>query len=122
MESPHKGKVGLQRLWNALGYSWQGLRAAFQLEDAFRQELLLCLLLVPTALMLPVPGMAKGLMIGSLLLVLIVELLNSAVEAVVDLVTLDNHSFAKRAKDIGSAAVLVALINVAVVWSLVLLG
>ena len=121
-ESPFKGKTGLQRVWNALHYSLAGLRAAFTCEDAFRQEALLAALLVPLAFWLPVSGVGRALMIGSVLLVLIVELLNSAIEATVDRVSLDRHHLSKRAKDIGSAAVLLALINVLVVWACVLLG
>jgi diacylglycerol kinase (ATP) len=121
-ESPFKGKTGLTRLWNALHYSVDGLRAAYRHEDAFRQEVWLTLILVPTALLLPVSAVAKALMIGSVLLVLVVELLNSAVEATVDRISLENHRLAKRAKDIGSAAVLIALLNVAAVWLLILLG
>lgn len=122
MESPYKGKTGLVRLWNAFGYSLAGFRAAYKHEDAFRQEVWLALILVPLALWLPVTMIAKALMIGSVLLVIIVELLNSAVEATVDRISLENHDLAKRAKDIGSSAVLVSLINVVVVWALVLLG
>jgi len=119
-ESPFKGKTGIQRLWNALGYSLQGMAAAFRHEDAFRQECLLAVLLIPAALLIPVGGTQKALMIASVLLVLIVELLNSAVEAAVDRISLENHQLAKRAKDIGSAAVFLSLINVAVVWGLTL--
>ncbi|UCH50320.1 MAG: diacylglycerol kinase [Betaproteobacteria bacterium] len=122
MESPHKGKTGLRRIWNALFYSIDGIAAAFRHEDAFRQEALLALVLIPTALFLPVSGVGKALMIGSLLLVLVVELLNSAVEAAVDRISLENHRLAKRAKDIGSAAVLFSLLNVVIVWGLVLFG
>jgi diacylglycerol kinase (ATP) len=122
MESPHKGKTGLTRIWNAFLYSLDGLRAAFRHEDAFRQEVLLAVILIPTALLAPASGTGKALMIGAVLLVLIVELLNSAVEAAVDRISLENHLLAKRAKDIGSAAVLFSLINVPVVWLLVLLG
>lgn len=121
-ESPYKGKTGLTRLINALRYSLDGLAAAYRHEDAFRQETLLALILVPLALFLPASGIGKALMIGSVILVLVVELLNSAVEAVVDRVSLDRHHLAKRAKDIGSAAVLIALTNVAVTWGLVLFG
>ena len=115
-ESPFKGNTGLRRIVNAFGYSWAGLRAAYRCEDAFRQEVWLAALLIPLALLLPVPWLGRGLMIGSVLLVLVVELLNSAIEAVVDRVSLENHRLAKRAKDIGSAAVLVALLNTFVVW------
>lgn len=122
LQSPHKGKTGLVRLWNAFGYSIAGFRAAYKHEDAFRQEVCLAILLVPLALWLPVTMIAKALMIGSVLLVIIVELVNSAIEATVDRISLENHDLAKRAKDIGSAAVLVSLLNVCVVWGLVLLG
>ncbi len=121
MESPHKGKTGLQRVWNALMYSLEGLRAAFRHEDAFRQEVVLAVILVPTALLTSVSSVGKALMIASVLLVLIVELLNSAVEAAVDHTSLADHQLAKRAKDIGSAAVLLSLANVAAVWMLALL-
>jgi diacylglycerol kinase (ATP) len=121
-ESPHKGKTGLRRVWSALGYSFAGLRSAFKHEDAFRQEVLLALVLIPLALLLPLPGISKALMIGSVLLVLIVELLNSAVEAAVDRISFDHHRLAKRAKDIGSAAVFLALVNAAAIWLLVLFG
>jgi len=121
-ESPFKGKTGLRRVWNAFNYSLCGLRAAYVCEDAFRQEVLLAALLIPLALYLPVGGIGRALMIGSVLLVLMVELLNSAVEATVDRISLENHRLAKRAKDIGSAAVLCSLINVAAIWACVLLG
>lgn len=122
IESPHKGKTGLRRIWNALFYSFDGLKAAYRHEDAFRQEVWLAVVLIPLALFLPASGTGKALMIASVLVVLIVELLNSAVEATVDRVSLEHHRLAKRAKDIGSAAVLFSLINVAVVWILVLFG
>lgn len=121
MQSPHKGKTGLTRLWNALGYSIEGFRSAFRHEDAFRMELLGAALAIPLALWLPVSHIGKALMIGSILLVLIVELLNSAIEATVDRISLEDHDLAKRAKDIGSAAVLVSLINAVLIWLLVLL-
>jgi diacylglycerol kinase (ATP) len=121
-ESPFKGKTGLQRLWNALGYSLQGLATAFRHEDAFRQECLLAAVLVPASFFVPVGGTARALMVASVFLVLIVELLNSAIEAAVDRISLENHLLAKRAKDIGSAAVFLSLINVAAVWALILLG
>lgn len=120
MESPYKGKTGLRRLWNAFGYSLAGFRAAYQHEDAFRQEVLLAAVLLPLALWLPVSGISKALMMGSVLLVIIIELLNSAIEATVDRISLDSHVLAKRAKDIGSAAVLVSLLNVLLIWGLVL--
>ncbi|MCV2216567.1 diacylglycerol kinase [Thauera sp. Sel9] len=122
MESPFKGKTGLRRVWNAFHYSLDGLGAAWRHEDAFRQEALLTLLLIPLALWLGENAVERVLMIGSVLLVLIVELVNSAVEAAVDRISLEHHPLSKRAKDVGSAAVMIALINVAAVWGLVLLG
>ena len=119
-ESPFKGKTGLRRVWNALGYSVDGLKAAYRCEDAFRQEVWLALVLVPLALALPVPWTQRAALVAVVLFVLVVELLNSAIEAVVDRVSLESHHLAKRAKDIGSAAVLGALVMVAVVWAGVL--
>ena len=120
--SRHKSKSGLLRVWKALFYSLAGFRAAYQNEHAFRQECLLALVLLPLALVLPASGVGKALMAGSVLLVLIVELLNSALEAAVDRISLEQLQLAKRAKDIGSAAVFMSLINVGVTWALVLLG
>jgi diacylglycerol kinase (ATP) len=121
VESPYKGKTGLRRLWNAYGYSLAGFRAAYIHEDAFRQEIHLALVLIPLAFWLPVTHLSKAMMIGSVLLVIMVELLNSAIEAAVDRISLDNHDLAKRAKDIGSSAVFVSLINVVIVWGLLLI-
>ncbi|MCB1933423.1 MAG: diacylglycerol kinase [Candidatus Accumulibacter sp.] len=121
-ESPFKGQTGLRRVWNAFHYSLAGLRAAYLAEDAFRQEVLLATLLIPLAIFLAPHGVGLALMVGSVLLVLIVELLNSAIEATVDRISLDSHPLAKRAKDIGSAAVLVALLNVLAIWACVLFG
>ena len=121
-ESPFKGKTGLRRVWNAFHYSLDGLRAAYTCEDAFRQEFWLALILVTVAIFIPVSGVERALMIGSVLLVLVVELLNSAVEAAIDRIGLERHQLSKRAKDIGSAAVFVALVNVVAIWSSVLLG
>jgi len=120
--SPFKGKTGLRRLMNATRYTWDGLAAAFKHEDAFRQEVFLALLLIPLALYLGETGIERALMIAAVLGVLIVELLNSAIEAAVDRISLEHHLLIKRAKDMGSAAVMIALVNVAVVWALVLLG
>ena len=121
MESPYKGKTGLRRVLNAFHYSLAGLEAAYRCEDAFRQEVWLAALLLPAAFLLPVDGVGRALMIASVLLVLVVELLNSALEAAVDRIGLEDHRLAKRAKDIGSAAVFVALFNVLAVWASVLL-
>lgn len=122
MESPHKGEKGTRRIWNALCNSLDGFAAAIRHEDAFRQEMLLAAVLVPIALTLPASGLGKALMIAVVLLVLVVELLNSAVEAAVDRISLENHPLAKRAKDFGSTAVFLSLINVPAVWLLVLFG
>lgn len=120
MESPHKGKTGLTRLWNAFIFSLAGFQAAYKHEDAFRMELLLAAVLIPLALWLPVANSGKALMIGSVLLLIIIELLNSAIEAAVDHTSLDTHPLAKRAKDIGSSAVFLSVINVLIVWGLML--
>ena len=117
-----KRNDGLARIVRAFGYSRAGFAAAFRHEAAFRQELALCGLLAPLGWWLGESGLERALMLGSLMIVLIVELLNSAVEAVVDRVSTEHHPLAKRAKDIGSAAVLLALGNVVLVWGLVVLG
>lgn len=122
VESPYKGRTGMRRIWNALRFSLDGLRAAYAHEDAFRQELALAFLLVPLALLTQASAPGKALMILAVLLVLIVELVNSGIEAVTDRVSLENHALAKRAKDLGSAAVMLSLITVPVVWGVVLLG
>jgi len=116
-ESPFKGQTGIRRIWNALHFSGAGLRAAYAAEDAFRQEVLLAALLIPLAFFLSPNGLARALLVGSVLLVLIVELLNSAIEATVDRISMERHPLAKRAKDIGSAAVLLALLNVLAIWA-----
>ena len=121
-ENQFKGKTGMRRLLAAFAYSMQGIAAAFRHEAAFRQELLLALILIPAALFADAGSAAKAAMIGSVLLVLVVELLNSAIEATVDRISLEHHELARRAKDFGSAAVFLSLVNVGVVWALVLLG
>ena len=115
-----KGKQGLTRLFNALGYSRDGLAAAWKHEAAFREEVLLLLVAVPLALYFGQDGMARALLIGSILLVLIVEILNSGLEAIVDKASPEKHELAKRAKDMGSAAVFRSLINAAAIWACVL--
>lgn len=121
MKNPGKGNSGLKRLWNTLRYSLAGFTAAYRYEQAFRQEVLLALVLIPLATVLPVSTIGKALLIASVLLVLIVELLNSAIEATVDRISLENHELSKRAKDIASAAVMLSLVNLAAVWLLVIL-
>ena len=120
-ESPHKGKTGLRRALDATRYSLAGLAAATRHEHAFRLELLAAALLAPLALWLGTSAVERALLIGCLMLVLIVELINSAIEATVDRISLENHRLAKRAKDIGSAAVMLSLVNAGVTWLLVAL-
>lgn len=120
MESPYKGQTGLKRVLSATRNSLEGLRAAIRHEDAFRQELVAAVVLVPLGIWLGASGLERALLVAAVLLVLIVELLNSAVEATVDRISLENHLLAKRAKDIGSAAVMLALATAAIVWILVL--
>jgi diacylglycerol kinase (ATP) len=115
-----KGARGMRRLVNATRYSLDGLRAAWQHEDAFRQELVLAAVLLPVAFALPLPGGEKALLIGSLLLVLIVELLNTAIEAAVDRDSVEINPLGKRAKDYGSAAVMIALLVAGLTWVTIL--
>lgn len=121
IESPYKGKTGFRRIVSAARYSVDGLVAAARNEDAFRQELLMCAVLVPLAFWIGKTGLERALLVGSMLVVLIVELLNSAIEATVDRISFENHRLAKRAKDIGSAAVLVTLIAAAATWLLIVI-
>lgn len=116
----YSGNKGLKRIIKAGQYSWQGFRAAYKHEEAFRQEVWGLVIAVPLALWLGDNAVEKSMMIGSVLLLLIVELLNSAVEAVVDRTGLELHKLSGRAKDMGSAAVLLAMLNVLVVWVLML--
>ena len=118
--SPHKNRVGLARIWRALLYSFAGLVSAFRTEAAFRLEVAGAAVLVPIAVVLPATLAQTVLLLSAVALVLVVELLNSAVEATVDRISLDDHELAKKAKDLGSAAVFVSLVGCAVVWGLVL--
>ena len=119
-ESPHKGKTGMRRLYNATRYSLDGIRSAIAHEDSFRQELIIAAILVPLGLWLGATGVEKALLVASVLMVLVVELLNTSIEAAVDRISLEDHRLAKRAKDIGSAAVMIALLACGAVWLLVL--
>jgi diacylglycerol kinase (ATP) len=121
MPLPHKGATGFRRLVNATRNSLEGLAAAVRHEAAFRQELLLAAVLVPLGFWLGGDGVERVLLVGTVLMVLVVELLNSAIEAVVDRVSLENHALAKRAKDYGSAAVMLALATTGIAWLLLLL-
>ncbi len=120
-ESPYKGQTGLRRVISATRNSLHGFLAAIRHEDAFRQELAMAAVLLPLALWLGRNGFERALLVAAVLLVLIVELLNSAVEAAVDRISFESHLLAKRAKDIGSAAVMLSLVTAGIVWLLVLL-
>src|SRR5690349_3158290 len=119
--SPFKGQTGLKRILNASGYSLDGLRAAFTGEAAFRQLVLLNVILIPLSFFLNVSRVEQALLIAVCLLALIVELLNSAVEAAIDRISLERHPLSKNAKDMGSAAQFVALSMIALVWAVILL-
>jgi diacylglycerol kinase (ATP) len=114
------GNTGLKRIYLAAVFSWRGLTATFRNEEAFRQEVYLSLVLIPLAFYLGDNAIQISLMIGSVLLVFIVEIFNSAIEAVVDRIGSERHELSGRAKDMGSAAVLVAFVNLVLVWGLIL--
>lgn len=118
--NPHKGNRGIARAWNATKNSWSGLSFAIREESAFRQELTLAVFLIPLALILPFRVTERLLLIGSVVLVLIVELLNSSVEAAIDRISFERHGLSKRAKDYGSAAVMVALLMCGAIWATLL--
>ena len=117
----YSGNKGITRIVKAMGYSWQGFRAAYQQEEAFRQEVLLSIILLPAGLFLGETGVEKALLMGSVILLPLVEILNSALEAVVDRFGGELHELSGRAKDLGSAAVFLAVVNLITVWVLVLL-
>ncbi|NLC99567.1 MAG: diacylglycerol kinase, partial [Gammaproteobacteria bacterium] len=117
--SPFKGKSGLRRIVNAAGYSIAGLRAAFVGEAAFRQLLLLNAILIPISFMLDVSRAERALMVAICLLSLIIELFNSAIEAAIDRISLEQHPLSKNAKDMGSAAQMVGMTAIAAVWSII---
>jgi diacylglycerol kinase (ATP) len=117
---PSEKATWLRRLVNALSYSLSGLLLAWRDETAFRQEVILAIVLVPVAFMVPADVTQRVLLVGSVMLVLVVEMINSAIEATVDRVSLDDHPLAKKAKDMGSAAVLLALTNALLTWTLIL--
>ena len=115
-QNPHKGNRGLVRAWHAAKNSWRGLVFAFKEESAFRQELSLFIVLTPIAVVLPVSLFEKAVLICSLVLVMAVELLNSSVEAAIDRISFEHHDLSKRAKDFGSAAVMLALLISFILW------
>lgn len=112
--------IGFGRVIKAWRHSLDGLAGAWRTEGAFRQEVILAAILVPIACLIPVPVLHRGLLIASVLMVIVVELLNSAMEATVDRISMDLHPLAKKAKDMGSAAVLVAILIAMLVWAAVL--
>lgn len=114
--NPHKRNRGLTRAWHAAKNSWSGLVFAVREESAFRQELTLAVVLIPLAVFLPFRALEKILLIGSVVLVLIVELVNSGVEAAIDRISFEHHGLSKRAKDYGSAAVMLALLMCGLMW------
>ena len=116
-QNPHKGNRGLTRALHAAKNSWCGIVYAFQEESAFRQELFLLAVLSPIALFLPISPLEKCALIASLIMVLVVELLNSSVEAAIDRISFEHHDLSKRAKDFGSAAVMLALLISALLWA-----
>ena len=116
----YSGNKGLRRILKASQFSWQGLCATYRHEEAFRQETWLCLLLLPLGLYFGEGAVEKALLVGSLLILLLVEILNSAIEAVVDRISQEQHELSGRAKDMGSAAVALALLLVASTWLLLL--
>ncbi|AMM26983.1 diacylglycerol kinase [Acinetobacter pittii] len=120
--SPYKGKSGLKRILNATGYSISGFKAAYKNEAAFRQIVLINIILIPVSFFLDVSRSEHVLLIIVCLFAMIVELFNSAIEAVVDRVSLEKHQLSKNAKDMGSAAQFVALSIIAITWLIILLG
>lgn len=114
--NPHKGNKGIMRAWRAAINSWHGLEFAFKEESAFRQELALCAVLIPIAIYLDISHTERILLIASTILILIIELLNSSVEAAIDRISYDQHQLSKRAKDFGSAAVFLTMLVTAITW------
>jgi diacylglycerol kinase (ATP) len=115
----HNQAAGLRRVWNAALYSVAGIRAAWSNEAAFRQETMLCLVLIPAAFWVGSNALEHALLIGSCLFVLVVELLNSSIEATVDRIGEEMHTLAGRAKDMASAAVFISLLLALVCWGLI---
>ena len=116
MSNPHKGRTGLERIVRATGYSIEGLLAAYRGESAFRQEFWLAAVLLPLSFWLGRSWVEVALLAGAVVLVLIVELLNSGIEAAIDRVSFELHDLSKRAKDLASAAVLLSLLLCGGIW------
>ena len=120
MISPFKGKTGLKRLINAFGYSIKGFKKSYKNEAAIRQEFILSIILIPIGFLIGETGTQKALLISSIIIIPLVELLNTAIEATVDRISFEHHDLAKLAKDIGSAAVFLAIGNAFITWILIL--
>ena len=120
MKNDFKGKTGIERLINAISYSFAGFKVAFQKEEAFRQEILLTIILVPLAIYLANNAVETALLVLSTFLVPIIELVNSAIESTVDRISMKKHKLSMRAKDIGSAAVFLSLVNLFTVWLIII--
>jgi len=120
-QNPHKGNKGITRAFRAAVNSWNGLVFAIREESAFRQELTLTCILIPISMLLPVNTVEHIVLISSVILVLIVELLNSSVEAAIDRISFEKHDLSQRAKDFGSAAVMLALILCFFSWVYILI-
>jgi diacylglycerol kinase (ATP) len=119
MTNPYKGRLGFDRIVHAIGYSFDGLKSAYQGESAFRQETWAAVVLVPTALWLGPTWLEKLLLIGSIVFVMIVELLNSGIEAAIDRISFDRHELSKRAKDQASAAVFLSVLLASATWLII---
>ena len=120
MRNPHKNKKGFDRLSAALNNSFEGLKATFKNEEAFRQEIFLALILIPVAFYTGDTTVEKILLVSSLILLIVIELINTGIEVIIDSVSLDKNELSKLAKDIGSAAVLIAFLNCFIVWLMIL--
>ena len=118
--NPFKGKSGIVRVWHAFLNSCAGLSGAFRNESAFRQEVVLAAILIPVACVVDVPRLERALLIATILLLLVVELLNAGIETAIDRISFELHPLSKRAKDMGSAAVMLALLILAIVWASIL--
>jgi diacylglycerol kinase (ATP) len=122
LPKPFRPNMGLGRIGKAFGYSVDGLASAWRGEAAFRQEVLAAVVLIPIACLIPVSLLQRALLVASVLMVMVVELINSSIEAAIDRISLERHELSKRAKDTGSAAVLLAIVIALVVWSAVVGG
>ena len=120
MRNPHKNKKGFDRFSAALNNSFEALKATFKNEEAFRQEIFLALILIPVAFYNGDTTVEKILLVSSLILLIVIELINTGIEVIIDRVSLDKNELSKLAKDVGSAAVLIAFLNCFIVWLMIL--